>query len=187
MLPPIREPVTADDYHFHSTSRVRSPHVREAIAHTASTIAFDGYFYLEPPVFRPDRPVKRVMYFQRHIYLIAIYKKTAGKNTSVYSEDEEYGSICFFPTELTEIHYTVLDVDPSKDRYEAFVKEMEAEEPAIEEESNRLRSERERAELEAYVLEANAAYDAEKALEALNSQEPTDTDLSTGTGINHIS
>ena len=64
---------------------------------------------------------------------------------------------------------------------------MEAEEPAIEEESNRLRSERERAELEAYVIEANAAYAAEKALDALNSQEATGTDLSTGAGINHIS
>lgn len=142
-------PLSSDDYHFYAPSRIRAPHVREAISHTDTTIAFDGYFYLEPCVFRPDRPVKRLMLFQEHMYYIAIHRKTVGADTSVYSPDEEYGGICFFPTELTELHYTVLEVDMSKERRNEIVAEILAEEKDIQEESHAAKRARENAEWEA--------------------------------------
>ena len=155
----IRLPLSEEDYWFFKPGGVRAPHVRRAIAHTDTSITFDGYFYLEPAVFREDRPVKRLLYFQKHMYYIAIHKKTVGSDTSVYSPDEEYeGGICFFPTEITELHYTVLETDPPKERFDAYMKEMEEAEPAIVAESDAAKRVREEAEMNEYLKTADFSW-----------------------------
>lgn len=99
-------------------------------------------------MFREDRPVKRLMRFQGHLYYIAIHKKCIGKDTSVFGGEDsgEESGICFFPTEITELHYNVLEVDPTHKRRDEMMLEMGAEEETIRLESQKARGEREHAE-----------------------------------------
>lgn len=78
------------------------------------------------------------MGFRRHVMLIAIHKKLDLKDTSEYWSDDEGYRICLFPTKIIELNYTVLETNPTKDRFDELAKETEEEFRSLREESSEL-------------------------------------------------
>jgi hypothetical protein len=125
------------------------------ISHKKGRFVFDGYFYMHPGVFRPERPVKMLMVFKRHFFHIAIHKKIDVEDTSEYwdydgdgggDDDDMIGRVCLFPTKRTELHYTVLEINPSKERIGEIMKEIIDGFESLRDESYELQRDQERKE-----------------------------------------
>lgn len=134
-----RPSLDADNYSFYPSYILRNIRVNSVLLHTRKgRFVFDGNFHLHPNVFRPDRPVRILMGFRRHVMLIAIHKKLDLKDTSEYWSDDEGYRICLFPTKIIELNYTVLETNPTKDRFDELAKETEEEFRSLREESSEL-------------------------------------------------
>lgn len=94
---------------------LRGPYSPKVLEFTESSITFDGYFY-EPQ----DRlPIERILSisvpeddeytFKRiAVYHVEITEKIEGEDTSEVSPDDEYGAICFFPTNHITLKFRIL-------------------------------------------------------------------------------
>ena len=135
----MKPELDAENYHFYPSCFPGKMYVKTVISHTKGKMVFDGYFYLHPGVFRPDRPVKMPMMYKRHFLLISVHKKVDVEDTSEYwSDDDVGGRICLFPTKRIELHYNLLEINPSKERIGEIIPEIEQEFQALREESYEL-------------------------------------------------
>ena len=149
----------AENYHFYPSCFLGKIHVRSVISHKKGKFVFDGYFYLHPGVFSFDRPVKMLMGYRRHFFFISIHKKIDVEDTSVYwSDDGDDGDdgdeemrICLFPTKRTELHYTVLEINPTKERIGEIMKEIEVGFQSLREESYELEKKDRERELKEWI------------------------------------
>jgi hypothetical protein len=144
----VKPELDADNYHFYPSCFYRNIHVKSVISHKKGKFVFDGYFYLHPGVFRPDKPVKMLMMFKRHIFLIAVHKKVDVEDTSEYwsDDDDMPGRICLFPTKRTELHYNALEINPSRERVNELKEEIESGFESLREESYELQRKQEEQE-----------------------------------------
>jgi len=133
-----RSELDADNYSFYPSYIRRNIMVNSVLLHKKGRFVFDGNFYMHPSLFRPDRPIKVLMGFRRHIFLIAIHKKLDLKDTSDSWSDDEGYRICLFPTKIIELNYAVLEMNPSKERFDELAKETEEEFRSLYEESSEL-------------------------------------------------
>lgn len=85
---------------------VRIPYIGELISHEPGRMVFNGYFYIDDNVM----PVERVFYSNKGSFHVEIYEKKTMEDTSEFGpyDEEEGGSICFFPTAIIELKYRVI-------------------------------------------------------------------------------
>jgi hypothetical protein len=95
---------------------VRIPYVQELISHEPGSMVFNGYFYIDDDVM----PVERIFHSNKGSFHVEIYKKNTMEDTSEFGpyDEEEGGSICFFPTAIIELKYRVIAELPNNDPYE---------------------------------------------------------------------
>lgn len=95
---------------------VRIPYVQELLSHDAGSMLFNGYFYIDDNVM----PVERIFHSNKGSFHVEIYKKNTIEDTSEFGpyDEEEGGSICFFPTAIIELKYRVIAELSNNDPYE---------------------------------------------------------------------
>ena len=119
----IEKPV----HYWWSPPSTRGPYTPEVLEFTESSITFDGYFYESAlpqqrilKLLVPDYVRGSTTHMKRlATYHIEIYEKIEGKDTSTYTErndeDDEFGGICFFPTNHITLRFRVLNKDFDKE------------------------------------------------------------------------
>ena len=102
-----------DWIHWSHIAGARTPYIQELIAHEPGRIVFDGYFYIDDAVM----PVERVFNSNKGSFHVEIYEKKTLEDTSEFGpyDEEEGGSICFFPTAIIELKYRVLAEIPDSE------------------------------------------------------------------------
>lgn len=95
---------------------VRIPYIRDLISHEPGRMVFNGYFYIDDNVM----PVERVFHSNKGSFHVEIYEKKTMEDTSEFGpyDEEEGGSICFFPTAIIELKYRVIAELPNNKPYE---------------------------------------------------------------------
>lgn len=90
----------------------RDPYIQNVLSldlqGDASTITFDGYYRIDTRYY----PIETILRVGDNYYHIEITSKTEGKDTSEYGEieepDGEILNVCFFPTSILTLTFTVL-------------------------------------------------------------------------------
>jgi hypothetical protein len=95
---------------------VRIPYIGDLISHEPGSMVFNGYFYIDDNVM----PVERVFHSNKGSFHVEIYEKKTMEDTSEFGsyDEEEGGSICFFPTAIIELKYRVIAEISNNEPYE---------------------------------------------------------------------
>ena len=128
---------------WRQTGYARIPYNQELISHEPGHIVYNGYFYIEDGAM----PVERIFLSPRGMFHVEIYEKKTMEDTSEYGpyDEEEGGSICFFPTAIISLHYRILselitseEWSSAEERIELLEKEVRIKENQLLEEKRLL-------------------------------------------------
>jgi hypothetical protein len=105
----------------------------EVLTNEPGHLIFDGYFYIEDGAV----PLQRIIHTPQGEFHVEIYEKKTLEDTSEYGpyDEEEGGSICFFPTAIIELRYRILQkIETRSDRVKVEQQILESEKDMFERE-----------------------------------------------------
>jgi hypothetical protein len=111
----------------------RVPYMDEVLTNEPGHLIFDGYFYIEDGAV----PLQRIIHTPQGEFHVEIYEKKTLEDTSEYGpyDEEEGGSICFFPTAIIELRYRILQkIETRSDRVKVEQQILESEKDMFERE-----------------------------------------------------
>lgn len=128
---------------------LKGPYAQEILEVTDTTITFNGYFRFENELVTKDRPIHRFFYKNKDLCWIAITGVKRGEDTSKSWYDEDVGGhICLTPTEIIEVEYNLLEINPNKERYRDLFVQMKEEDKQYSELNRELYEKRRKREME---------------------------------------
>ena len=155
----ILTPAQKDWVHWSHIGHVRIPYIDELISHEPGRMVFDGYFYIDDAVM----PVERVFHSNKGSFHVEIYEKKTLEDTSEFGpyDEEEGGSICFFPTAVIELKYRVILEISDKEPYELWERIIQLEK-GVKERENKIQEEKRLRDIEQWEKESRERREREQ-------------------------
>jgi hypothetical protein len=150
---------TKDWVQWSHINYLRIPYIQELLSHEPGRMVFDGYFYIDDAAM----PVERIFYSNKGSFHVEIYEKKTLEDTSEFGpyDAEIGGSICFFPTAITELKYRVIAEISDKEPYE-LCERISQLEKVVKEREYQIEEEKRRRQMEEWERESRERKEKEE-------------------------